>query len=84
MGGGGERKGNNGANAIISQRPKHTLLLLQFTHLKGIKVKMAGGGGGGHVSGFGTGHVPPPTTQVNCFGRLHCAGGGGEEGEENN
>ena len=44
-----------------------------------VKVKMAGGGGGGHVSGFGTGHVPPPTTQVNCFGRLHCAGGGRRE-----
>ena len=74
--GGGERKGNNGVNAIISQRRKHTLLLLQFTHLKGIKVKMAGGGGGACL-GLWHGTCPPPTTQVNCFGRLHCAGGGG-------
>ena len=29
----------------------------------------------------GTG-PPPPTTQVNCTGRLHCAGGGGGRGEQ--
>ena len=48
-----------------------------------VKVKMAGGGGGACLRlEHGTG-PPPPTTQVNCTGRLHCAGGG-EEGEENN
>ena len=48
-----------------------------------VKAKMAGGGGGACLRlEHGTG-PPPPTTQVNCTGRLRCAGGG-EEGEENN
>ena len=44
-----------------------------------VKVKMAGGGGGACLRlEHGTG-PPPPTTQVNCTGRLHCAGGGRRE-----
>ena len=47
-----------------------------------VKVKMAGGGGGACLRlEHGTG-PPPPTTQVNCTGRLHCAGGGGGRGEQ--
>ena len=46
-------------------------------NIMNVKVKMAGGGGGACLGLWHGTCPPPPTTQVNCFGRLHCAGGGG-------
>ena len=42
------------------------------------KWHVVGGGGACLRPEHGTG-PPPPTIQVNCTGRLHCAGGGGRE-----
>ena len=49
-------------------------------NIMNVKVKMAGGGGGACLGLWHRTFPPPPhTTQVNCFGRLHCAGGGRRE-----
>ena len=48
-----------------------------------VKVKMAGGGGGGPVSGLSTGQVPLPL-QHRSIALADCTVRGGEEGEENN
>ena len=45
-----------------------------------LKNGMWWGGGACLRPEHGTG-PPPPTIQVNCTGRLHCAGGGGGRGE---
>ena len=51
-------------------------------NIMNVKVKMAGGGWG-HVSGFGAGHVPPPhNTGQLLWQTALCRGGGGGRGEQ--